>query len=61
MNRKTIIAISLSILAQLVYADALDECIYQCTLAYNRCLEDRKPLEACQLAQKECQEDCRKH
>jgi hypothetical protein len=61
MKRKTIIAIALGLLAQLVFANALDDCTYNCLMAYNLCLQNRTPIEACQLAQKECQEECRKH
>lgn len=61
MKNKLILAITLGLLAQFVYASALDECLTNCTLAYKQCMEDRNAIEQCQLAQKNCEEECRKH
>jgi hypothetical protein len=58
-NRKLAIAIVLGLLAQLVYADELNDCLFSCLETYKQCIADRNPMDQCQLAQKNCEQDCR--
>jgi hypothetical protein len=61
MSRRLLAAVLLGAVAQLALADALNDCISACDVAYKQCLEDRNPMEQCQLAQKNCEKDCRAH
>lgn len=59
MNGKLFVAIALGAMARFANA-GLNECMADCATAYTKCIEDRNPLEACQLAQKNCETECRK-
>jgi hypothetical protein len=59
MNKKLIAALVFGALAQLVYADELNDCIFSCLETYKQCVADRNDLDKCKLDQKNCEESCR--
>jgi hypothetical protein len=59
-SRKLFAAALLAMLAQFAWADALNDCLEDCTVVYKQCLEARNAIETCDLARKNCETDCRK-
>jgi hypothetical protein len=60
MNKKLIAALVFGVLAQLVYADPLNDCLYSCLETYKQCVADPdNQLDKCKLDQKNCEGTCR--
>jgi len=59
MNKKLITALVFGALAQLVYADELNDCIFSCLETYKQCMSDHTDVDKCKLDQKNCEESCR--